>query len=485
MPITRKLYTIIIAEAVVIILLVCGIVILAQRHNAEPRRNTATTSVKTTPAAHSAQRTGLGSNNTSEATLVEAVRVKKKRMGIFLVANCNIEAANDIYIPAKIDGEIQQIFVEEGDITDPGNILAKIDDKEAGLALKEAKVKLESSRLLYKRAKDSFDNRIISMEDFEEYKLGSEMAQVSYAQRKLELGYYSVTSPISGTVVERHIVAGGSVKAGDPLFRVARLDNLYGTVYIPEKDVHAVALGQTARLFIESIPEKRFSGTVNLISPVIDPQTGTVKVVIKIAGKQTTILRPGMFSTVHILTDEHENALAIPKKALISGSIEDEVFVIKYIASISLPEGTTDLLHKAVNIDVTQLPDGKRSPLPAKPLTGKITAVNNPQPVAEINGKAHGCQVSVELQTGRMSPINYDGSIVAITIGQGDDTPDLQLHDITLSIEALAYKMRTTLGFSEGNEVEALIGIAENDLIVTAGHEDLLHGSRVSIVGSP
>ncbi|RMD88254.1 MAG: efflux RND transporter periplasmic adaptor subunit, partial [Calditrichaeota bacterium] len=79
-------------------------------------------------------------------------------------------------------------------------------------------------------------------------------------------------------------------------------------------------------LTIESQPEAEFIGTVKMISPVVDPTTGTAKVTIDIenhGGK----LKPGMFASVYINTDTHRNTLLIPKKALLLESETDQVFV--------------------------------------------------------------------------------------------------------------------------------------------------------------
>lgn len=318
---------------------------------------------------------------------VEVTKVMRKNMDIFLQANCNIEAEKEIDIFSKTNGEVKQILTEEGESATSGDLLAQLDKKEADLALKDAQVKLENTRLLYERSQKTFSDKIISKEQFEEYKLNYQMAQVEYEKRGLELDYYTIRSPINGTVVERYIEIGDNVKEDQALFKLAKFDHIYGKVYIPEKELNKINEGQAAYISVESIPNLQFNSRVKLINPVIDPKSGTIKVTVEIIDERTALLRPGMFATVYIMIDEHQNALVIPKKALVMDSIINEVFVIKNPAS-----------------------------------------------------------------------------------------------DTALKPETIAYKTKIELGFSEGDEVEALSGLTEDDVVIVAGHEDLIHGSRVSIV---
>ena len=93
----------------------------------------------------------------------------------------------------------------------------------------------------------------------------------------------------------------------------------------PEKDLPRLKLDQTAYLTVEAYPGERFPARVLRISPVVDPATGTVKVTLEVQAQGR--LRPGMFASVFVETDIHENALVVPKQALVLESTSDTVYV--------------------------------------------------------------------------------------------------------------------------------------------------------------
>ncbi len=66
-----------------------------------------------------------------------------------------------------------------------------------------------------------------------------------------------------------------------------------------------------------------------MISPVVNPESGTIKVTIEIPGDQGGILRPGMFASVFIITETHERAVVIPKKALVLEGEGDQIFLFE------------------------------------------------------------------------------------------------------------------------------------------------------------
>ena len=103
-------------------------------------------------------------------------------------------------------------------------------------------------------------------------------------------------------------------------------DLLLARIYIPEKEIGKIKPGQKAKIEVEAFPNKSFAGIVKMINPVIDPTSGTVKVTIEIQKADTGLL-PGMFASVYVLTDLHENAITIPKKALILESEIDRIYI--------------------------------------------------------------------------------------------------------------------------------------------------------------
>jgi membrane fusion protein (multidrug efflux system) len=86
---------------------------------------------------------------------------------------------------------------------------------------------------------------------------------------------------------------------------------------------------QPAIVTSEFLPNKTFTGWVKRISPVIDPKSGTFKVTVGVRGDKPTDLPPGLFVGVRIITDTRQNAVLIPKRAVVYEGGERYVFTVE------------------------------------------------------------------------------------------------------------------------------------------------------------
>jgi len=99
-------------------------------------------------------------------------------------------------------------------------------------------------------------------------------------------------------------------------------------VHVPEKEIGTLKKGQQAYITSQHLKERQFSGWIKRVSPVVDPQSGTFKVTIGIENEKNQ-LRPGMFVNAHIITDTHQNAVLVPKTAVIYENENLHVYVIR------------------------------------------------------------------------------------------------------------------------------------------------------------
>jgi len=153
------------------------------------------------------------------------------------------------------------------------------------------------------------------------------VARERYAAAKIQLENTEIISPIAGVISERLVETGDMIKTNDKVAAMADLNLLLARVFVPETELHRLREGLSARLEPESLPGKRFTGTVKLISPTIDAATGTGKVTVEIrdASRQ---LKPGMFVNVYLTTSVHQDVVRIYRKAIWHEKEEDWVFII-------------------------------------------------------------------------------------------------------------------------------------------------------------
>ena len=178
-----------------------------------------------------------------EAVPVEAIRVKRSNIEIFLVNNCTLEPERQVDVVAETSGSVLNILVEEGDYVKSGMPLVKLDDDEALLALREAKLKKENAERVYKSSFDNFNENIISKDEFEDKRFQLEIATVELERKQLEYEYTTIESPLDGVVVERSIEEGYYIEKDQMVFKIADFDPILARIYIPEKDINKVVEG--------------------------------------------------------------------------------------------------------------------------------------------------------------------------------------------------------------------------------------------------
>jgi len=419
----------------------------------------------------------------SAAVPVEIARVRKQRIDTYLLCTCTLEAEAEVEVYAKTSGEVIKLFVEEGDLVKEGDPLAKLEDDEQKLNLEEARVRLENAKKNYERAKQILDKNIISPEEFDNTRLEYDTAKVQFEAAKLELEYTTIKAPITGTVTERLIDEGDMVLINQPVFRISDQDPLLAYLYVPEKDLHKIKPGRKVKVEVESLPGREFEGTVTLISPVVDPESGTVKVRVDLPNPPGTGLRPGMFATARLIVETHPQALVIPKKALIIESDRDEVFVARETVRLELPPeqvsrvkiGSKAVVKASVPpAEKSESEGGEETPEQTEEISveGEVTSVIVPE-----EGEETG-EVIVRLPDEHALKGGVPAKIVITT----PDGEEIATEVESLDLRTQAVRTPVEIGFSEGNEAEILKGLAEGDRVVTVGNEELRNGTVIQIV---
>ena len=269
---------------------------------------------------------GAPPGEAAAAVPVEVGAVERTTISSYIETNGTLEAEFDVAVLARTEGPVTTLSAEEGEAVQKGQLLARIDPDQAQANLEIARVELDEARKAYDRAQSLHGDSLISDEGYQGSLARFESAQAAFEGARIVLGYAEIRAPFSGVVVTRHVKLAQNVRAGDRLFRIVDFDPLLCRIQIPEKELSRLSVGQSARLTVEPWPDQEFSARVLRISPVVDAETGTIRVTLEAEGEGK--LRPGMFANVFLATEAHEGALVIPRRALAAGSISDVVYVV-------------------------------------------------------------------------------------------------------------------------------------------------------------
>lgn len=259
---------------------------------------------------------------------VETILVENRTITNTYRTTAVLEAKSESKVTNKVDGMINKILVEEGMSVTKGQILAEIDSENYLLELERTTIDVDSAVAEYNRSRPIDGKQLIPAKDLEKLEFLVKTRKNQQKVAKIKVRDSKVRAPISGVIASRMVKEGNmTANTGSEMFTIVALNTLEGVVYLPESEMNNVHIDQQAYLNFPS-NTKSIPATVGLISPIIDTESGTFKVTLKV-NNDDHILKPGMFAKVSLTLDVHDNAQIVPQKALLVTDTETSLFVIQ------------------------------------------------------------------------------------------------------------------------------------------------------------
>jgi len=159
-------------------------------------------------------------------------------------------------------------------------------------------------------------------------KKGQVIALVDRSIKGMEFQSAKITSPISGNVGMLFLDKGAMVAPQTPIAMIADIDRIKVKIQVVERDLPKVHKGQSAVITVNAYPDKKFQGKLKQLSPFVNPMTKASKGEI-IVPNQEHLLKPGMFTRVELIIEEHTNTIVVPEKTVIEKDGKRVVFVLK------------------------------------------------------------------------------------------------------------------------------------------------------------
>ena len=168
-------------------------------------------------------------------------------------------------------------------------------------------------------------------------------AEISMQNLQDAMNNYTITAPISGTIIEKDAKVGDAVKAGDTLCIVYDLSYLEMSINVDELQISSISVGQQVQITADAVPDKTYVGTVTRVSMKGASNGGTTTYPVTIRIDDTDGLRPGMNANAEIVVAEAKNALVVPNAAVVRGSYvlvtKDSPSAANADATMEAPEG--------------------------------------------------------------------------------------------------------------------------------------------------
>ncbi|MGJ4728517.1 efflux RND transporter periplasmic adaptor subunit [Luteimonas sp. SDU101] len=262
-----------------------------------------------------------------DAIPVEVEKVSRRAIAASYGNTATLEPRAESQVVAKTSGVALEVLVEEGQTVRAGQVLVRLDPDRSRLQAAQSAAQMRKLEANFKRAQQLEAQQMVSANDLDQLRYDLENARAVNRLANLELSYANVVAPISGVIASRDIKPGNFVQINSPIFRIVDTARLEATLNVPEREIAKLRPGQAVELTVDALPGKRFTGTVDRVAPVVDTGSGTFRVVAGFAGDGE--LQAGMFSRLAIRYDQREDALVVPRRALLEDGGEPAVYAVR------------------------------------------------------------------------------------------------------------------------------------------------------------
>ncbi len=267
-----------------------------------------------------------GAGGPKEAAVPVAVaEVQNGEISSYYTATATLAAEKEATILSRVSGVVQKLLCEEGDVVAEGTELLLVNNDEYRYRYEQAQAARADLDTKVARLEAMREQELVSPEEFETLSNDLAAAQAAEGMAALNLSYTRVTAPFTGRVVARNVDVGQNISVGTQLFVLSDFTPLLARVHVPAKEFNKLQADQPVDLTLES-NGTRLRGRIKLVSPVIDPSSGTIKITIEIPSYPAGV-RPGDFAQVSIVTERRVNRTLVPKVALVNDRGEQVVYV--------------------------------------------------------------------------------------------------------------------------------------------------------------
>ena len=208
--------------------------------------------------------------------------------GVSCIASKNFQYQAERTLTTLSAGTVTAINVQEGGAVNKDDIVLQLSGDDLTEAIQSAGESLRSAELNMNNMQEAMNN-------------------------------YTVTSPISGTIIEKNAKAGDALATGADLCTIYDLSYLVMVINVDELQVSSLSVGQSVQVTADAVPDKTYIGTVTRVSMKGNSNGGTTTYPVTVRIDETDGLRPGMNANAEIVVAEAKNALAVPNAAVVRG----------------------------------------------------------------------------------------------------------------------------------------------------------------------
>jgi RND family efflux transporter MFP subunit len=314
------------------------------------------------------------------AVAVQTAKVEVRELQRSVEAVGSLDPNEEISVSNQVEGMVAKIFVDLGDFVKAGQVIAQLDTSELELTVRQqtaaldqelarlsltessadiddaatsqvrqADATLSEAKLQLERTKSLVAEGLLPRQQLESAQARYDVAEailrtarenvrniratilarrVALALAQKKLADARITAPMSGFIKERLVSEGLFLKVNSPVVTLVQNSPLKLHFDVQENAMDAVRVGGPVQFQVDSFPGRKFAGKISRIAPSIDRQSRTLKVE-AVVDNSASLLKPGLFARVIILTNQRDKVLIVPSIAIFQFAGLEKVFVIE------------------------------------------------------------------------------------------------------------------------------------------------------------
>lgn len=257
---------------------------------------------------------------------VTTAKVAKETFSNDFTVNGTFQPSKELTIISDVNGRITSLKIDEGSYVKQNQLILSVDNKLLENQLKSLKLNLDKAKKDLARMSNLLKDGGVTETQYEEAKLGVESLEIQIESTQKQIDDTYLKSPISGTVNRMNVEQGSYLAPGAPVANVVNINPIELEVYLTEEQVVTVKTGQKAKLTVDVLPGKEFTGTVTFIDVKAD---ASKRFPVKISLPNQSAIKAGMNGRATFMADQPVAALAVPRTAFVGSIASGEVYVLE------------------------------------------------------------------------------------------------------------------------------------------------------------
>jgi RND family efflux transporter MFP subunit len=270
------------------------------------------------------------------AVAIVAVKAEKKTLAQVFSAVGAIKSENDVVVISETSGKVIKVLANVGSLLRAGDAIVQVDSEIKSANFLAAEAQFEKAKKDVDRYQVLRRESGVAEIDVEQMRLALKQAEANYIIAKRQISDATIRAPISGALTERKFNIGEMIQPDAPVATIVNTSALKITVFISEKDILKLRVGESVEISVDVYPEKTFAGKIKSISDKAD-DAGAFAVEVSLLNTRQTPLKIGMTARLTFRSLSGQASIVLPRLAVQSDEKKSFVFAVENGIAVEKP----------------------------------------------------------------------------------------------------------------------------------------------------